>query len=180
MNYLSTNTPCGCRRFAALLAALAFVSLSYAGFVRAAEPSSQDRESSGVQVWINPGVYSYHFDRNAGYRNDNVGLGAEVMVARDHGFMAGSFINSDRERSRYAAYEWRPLHGTIDKVGVGGGIAFSAFDGYPRYHSGGWFVAPLPVLSFEGRYLGLNLSAVPTIKDRLHGALMFQLKLRVW
>lgn len=178
MKYLSTNVPYDCRRLVSSLAAL--VLLSCTCLARAADVSSQDRESSGVQVWINPGVYSYHFNRNAGYRNDNVGFGAEVLVARDHGFMAGSFINSDRERSHFAAYEWRPLHGAIDTVGVGGGIAFAAFDGYPRYHSGGWFLAPLPVVSFEGRYLGLNVSAVPTIKDRLHGALMFQLKLRVW
>jgi len=178
MKCMFTNAPCGRTRLAALLAALVLLSCNC--LARAADVSAQDRESQRVQVWINPGVYSYHFDRNAGYRNDNIGFGAEVLFTRDHGAMAGSFINSDRERSRYAAYEWRPLHGTLAGVGAGGGIAFAAFDGYPRYHSGGWFLAPLPVVSFEGRYLGLNVSAVPTIKDRLHGALMFQLKLRVW
>ena len=53
------------------------------------------------QVWLNPGFMSRHFNRDKGYREDNPGLGAEVVINPDHTLLAGSFINSDRARSRY-------------------------------------------------------------------------------
>ena len=55
-----------------------------------------------------------------------------------------------------------------------------AFDGYPNMRDGGWFVGAMPVLSVEGKWLGANFTIVPTIKDRIEGAVAVQLKLRVW
>ena len=52
------------------------------------------------QVWLNPGVFSHHFDRSGNFREDNIGLGAEVLLAPDHGLMAGTFINSAPTGSR--------------------------------------------------------------------------------
>ena len=52
------------------------------------------------QVWVNPGIYSYHFDRSKNYRDNNIGVGAEVLITKNHGVMAGTFINSDRARSQ--------------------------------------------------------------------------------
>lgn len=135
---------------------------------------------SWPQVWINPGIYSQHFDSGKGLRNNNIGFGAEVMLTNDHVLMAGSFINSNRARTHFAAYEWRPLHWKIYGADVGAGIALGAFDGYPNYRNGGWFVAPLPLLSIEGRYLGANIGLIPTVKNRFDGALAIQVKLRVW
>ena len=132
------------------------------------------------QVWLNPGIYSYHFDTSKDLRNDNVGFGVEVALTRDHELLAGTYINSNDQRTHYAAYQWRPLHREIAGLDVGGGILVGAFDGYPNYHDGGWFVAPLPVLSIEGRWLGANITVIPTVKDRFDGALSIQLKLRVW
>jgi hypothetical protein len=135
------------------------------------------------QVWINPGLYSYHFDRSANYRENNIGFGAEALLSADHGVMAGTFINSDRARSRYAAYQWRPLHWQpFESVGVGvsGGLLLSVIDGYPRMRDGGWFVAPLPLLVVEGKRLGANFTIVPNYGNRLHGAVSVQIKLRVW
>ena len=131
------------------------------------------------QVWLNPGVLSHHFQRDRNLREDNAGFGAEVVLAREHAIMAGTFINSERERSRYAGYLWRALHWQLSGVDVNAGIAVAAFDGYPRMRDGGWFAVPLPLLSIEGRYLGANLTVVPTIGDRLHGAIAVQFKLRV-
>jgi hypothetical protein len=34
------------------------------------------------------------------------------------------------------------------------------------------------VVALEGRQLGLNVSFVPTVQDKLHGAISFQLKYR--
>ena len=132
------------------------------------------------QVWVNPGFFSWHFDRSLDLREDNWGVGVEAAFAPDHAAMAGNFINSDGDRSRYAAYLWRPLHWQPYGVDVHVGIALGVFDGYQRVNSGGWFVAPLPLLAIEGRYLGLNLTIVPTIDDKVNGAIVIQLKLRVW
>jgi hypothetical protein len=132
------------------------------------------------QVWFNPGIYSLHFDRDKDLRDDNIGLGVEFVMAPEHAVSAGTFINSNRERSRYVAYAWRPLRWELRGVDVALGVVASAFEGYPNYRDGGWFLAPLPLLAIEGRRLGVNLSVIPTIRDRLDGAIAIQLKLRVW
>jgi hypothetical protein len=89
-------------------------------------------------------------------------------------------MNSRDERSYYAAYEWRPLHWQPGGTHVSAGIAIAAIDGYPTYRDGGWFLALLPLLSIEGRRIGINFSIIPTIKDRIDGAVAVQIKLRVW
>lgn len=132
------------------------------------------------QVWLNPGFFSWHFNRSLDLREDNWGFGVEVAFAPDHAAMAGNFINSENDRSNYAAYLWRPLHWRPYGIDVHAGIAVGAFDGYQRVNNGGWFVAPLPLLAVEGRYLGLNLTVVPTIEDKVNGAIVIQIKLRVW
>jgi len=159
-----------------LLSGLLYLLGAASGGVGAAEPPT----ASSPQVWINPGIYSYHFDRSQNFRENNIGVGAEVLLKEDHVLMAGTFINSDRARSHYGAYQWRPLHWQISGVNVSAGAAVGAFDGYPRYHNGGWFVAALPVLAIEGGRIGVNLFVIPTISDRLSGALAIQVKLRVW
>ena len=133
-----------------------------------------------AQLWLNPGSYSHHFDRDKDLRADNTGLGAELTLTEDHALTAGSFINSDRRRSHYGAYFWRPLHWQPAGIKVHAGVAVGAFDGYPRYRDGGWFPAALPVLAIEGERAGVNLFFVPTIANRLNGALSVQVKIRVW
>ena len=137
-------------------------------------------EESGLQVWLNPGIYSYHFDTSKGLRNNNIGFGAEVILADDHELMAGSFINSNDARTHFAAYEWRPLHWQFTDFKVSAGIVLGAFDGYPNYRNGAWFVAPLPLLSIEGKRFGANIGLIPTIANRFDGAIAIQVKLRVW
>jgi len=148
-------------------------------FAATAQADATSNESM-PQVWLNPGIYSQHFDSSKGLRNNNIGFGAEVLLADDHELMAGSFINSNRARTHYAAYEWRPLHWQFTGFNLSAGIAVGAFDGYPNYHDGGWFVAPLPLLSIEGKTFGANIGLIPTIKNRFDGAIAVQVKLRVW
>ncbi len=137
-------------------------------------------EQTFPQVWLNPGIYSYHFDSSKGLRNDNVGFGAEVRLANDHALMAGTFINSNRQRSQYASYQWRPLHWQWAGLDIGAAIAVGGFDGYPNYRNGAWFLAPLPMLTIEGKTFGANLSLIPTVANRFDGALAIQVKMRVW
>lgn len=169
LNTIFHLASCRCG-FAAIIAVFAAVGM----------PSLAMSAESSPQVWVTPGIYSWHFDRSKDLRDNNVGLGAEVALTDDHIVMGGTFINSNRARSHYAAYEWRPLHWQPAGLKVSAGMVIGAFDGYPNYRDGGWFVAPLPMLSVEGRYLGVNLGIIPTIKNRMDGALAIQIKLRVW
>jgi hypothetical protein len=132
------------------------------------------------QVWLSPGMYSWHFDRSKDLRDPNPGFGVEVAVTREHVVMAGTYLNSNDARSHYAAYAWRPLHWRFGSLDAGAGIAVAAIDGYPNYKEGGWFVAPLPLVFLESRYVGVNLSIVPTLSNRVDGAFTVQFKLRVW
>ena len=137
-------------------------------------------EESFPQVWLNPGIYSQHFDSSKGLRNNNIGLGAEVRLASDHALMAGTFINSNRQRSHYATYQWRPLHWQWAGLNLGAGVAVGGFDGYPNYRNGAWFLAPLPMLAIEGKTFGANISIIPTVANRFDGAIAIQVKMRVW
>jgi hypothetical protein len=133
-----------------------------------------------TEVWLNPGFFSYHFDRDLDLREDNWGVGAEVSPAPDHVLMAGKFINSENRQSRYLGYQWRPLNRQFGALIAGAGIAIAALDGYPRVRDGGWYGALLPIVSLESGRVGLNLTAVPTIEGRVHGAIAVQIKIRVW
>jgi len=134
-------------------------------------------ESFATQVWLNPGMYSHHFRRDQDYREDNYGLGVEVLIAPQHGFLAGSYINSNRERSRYAGYEWRPLQWQPAGINVSGGLVLVMIDGYSNTHNGNWFPAVFPSLSAEYGIFGASLNFIP---NRNGSALALQLKLRVW
>lgn len=131
-------------------------------------------------VWLNPGFYSYHFEQDVDLRENNIGFGAEIELSRNHVLTAGTFLNSDDERTRYGGYEWRPLHWQPAKTDVSFGLVIAALDGYPGVRDGDWFAAVLPIVSVQWKRLGFNLVAVPTIEDRLHGSVAIQVKLRVW
>lgn len=139
-----------------------------------------DAGERGYSLWLSPGIYSRHFERGKNLREDNVGPGLEAAFGSDHVLMAGSFANSNRTRSRYAGYQWRPLHWQPAGLRMSLGIAAGAFDGYPNYRGGAWFAAALPVLAVQGERFGVNVFAVPTIARRLDGAIAVQVKLRVW
>jgi hypothetical protein len=141
------------------------------------QPASDQRS---VQLWLNPGSFSYHFDRDKDLSGKNFGVGAEMVLSEDHVLAAGTFNNSNRKQSHYGAYYWRPLHWQPAGINVHAGVAVGAFDGYPNYRNGGWFPAALPMLTLEWERLGANIFFVPTIKDRTDGALSIQFKLRVW
>jgi hypothetical protein len=132
----------------------------------------------GTQVWLNPGFFSHHLKRDQDYRQDNYGFGAEVFVAPRHGFLAGSFINSNRERSRYGGYHWRPWHWRPAGVNLSAGFVFGLVDGYSNTNHGDWFPVVLPVLSAEYGHFGANLSFIPHPSNG--AALALQFKLRVW
>lgn len=126
------------------------------------------------QVWINPGFYSLHFDRNKGLEDFNPGIGIEWPIDKTFSLTAGTFRNSDRERSNYAGLYVMPF----EFYGVKLGAVVGGFDGYPKTNNGGWFAALIPTAAIEGKHWGLNIAIIPSIKNRLYGAISFQLKYR--
>lgn len=139
------------------------------------EPTQTIETKKALTLWINPGFYSAHFDTDKGLRNSNPGFGVEAVINEDWSATAGGFTNSDDARSNYLGAYYQPWHIASWKFGAVGG----AFNGYPKAFNGGWFPALLPVATWEGERFGLNIALVPPLKDRLYGAVSFQLKLRV-
>ena len=132
-------------------------------------------EESISKVWVNAGFYSAHFDSDKGLRNANPGLGFEYSLDNEWRLTAGRFINSDNANSNYLGAYYQPWQVGDFKVGVVSGF----FKGYPKAFNGGWFPALLPVVSWESGQVGLNVALVPPLKDRLYGAVSFQLKFRL-
>ncbi len=137
-------------------------------------PGAASAQSEPGRLWLNPGFYSYHFDRDKGLEDKNPGLGVEWTIDSTYSLTAGIFHNSDRERSRYLGVYVMPF----EFHGVKLGAVVGGFDGYPNYRNGGWFPALIPTAAIEGRNWGLNIAVIPSYKDRLYGALTFQLKYR--
>ena len=126
------------------------------------------------QVWINPGFYSLHFDRNKGLEDFNPGIGIEWPIDKTFSLTAGAFRNSDRDRSNYIGLYVMPF----EFHGVKLGAVVGGFNGYQMSNNGGWFPALIPTAAIEGRHWGLNIAIIPSIRDKLYGALSFQLKYR--
>lgn len=126
------------------------------------------------QVWINPGFYSLHFDRNKGLEDFNPGIGIEWPIDKTFSATAGRFRNSDREYSNYIGLYVMPF----EFHGVKLGAVVGGFDGYQMTNNGGWFPALIPTAAIEGRHWGLNIAIIPSIKNKLYGAISFQLKYR--
>ena len=126
------------------------------------------------RLWLNAGFYSAHFDTDKGLRNANPGLGLEYRLNDAWSATAGRFTNSDSATSSYIGAYYQPW--TV--AGVKLGAVAGAFNGYPKAFNGGWFPALLPVATWEQGQWGLNVALVPPLKDRLYGAVSFQLKFR--
>ena len=131
-------------------------------------------EFDAKRLWVNAGFYSAHFDKDLGLRNANPGLGFEYRIDDNWRATAGHFINSDNANSNYVGAYYQPW----TFAGVKLGVVAGAFNGYPKAFNGGWFPAVLPVATFESGHWGLNVALVPALKDRLYGAVSFQVKFR--
>lgn len=127
------------------------------------------------ELWLNPGFYSWHFDRDKDLNNGNYGFGAEYRFSTVASATAGRFYNSNRHYSNYVGLYYQPF--AIGPVRVG--VVAGGFNGYPKMHEGGWFATVIPMLSYEYGRFGLNVAIVPSYKDKLNGAMAFQLKFKL-
>ena len=128
------------------------------------------------ELWLNPGFYSYHFQKNKGLSNSNFGLGAEYRYSTVSSVTLGVLGNSDHQTSHYVGWYWRPLGLGHARLGAVVGI----IDGYPKMLDGGWFLAAIPTVSIDYKNVGANLMIVSGYKDKLLGSISLQLKLRVF
>jgi hypothetical protein len=126
------------------------------------------------ELWLNVGGFSRHFERQAGHNENNVGLGLEYRTSDELSFMAGSYRNSVRKNTTYAAVNWQPLLMGSFKLGAAVGL----MNGYPAMNRGGTFFAALPMATYEGRRFGVNLGLIPSMKD-VDGAVILQFKVRL-
>ena len=127
------------------------------------------------QLWVNAGMLSYHYEHDKHLNGVNPGLGIEYQFSTTNAITTGIFYNSDREYSRYVGIYWHPV--TFGPVRMG--MVAGAFDGYPKTNHGGWFPAVIPVAAVESKKIGVNIFLIPPIKDRLYGAISFQLKYKL-
>ena len=127
------------------------------------------------ELWVNPGFYSYHFQRDRHFDDTNPGLGVEYRFSTVASITAGRFHNSDRQMSSYAGVYYQPW--AIGPLRLGAVVG--GFNGYPKMRDGGWFLAAIPVVSVEYQRVGVNFAIVPTYKERLHGAFSVQLKFKL-
>lgn len=128
------------------------------------------------ELWLNPGFYSYHFQKDKGLNNSNFGLGGEYRYSTASSVTLGIFDNSDRQTSRYVGWYWRPFESGPFRFGA----VVGAMDGYPNMLNGGWFIVVIPTASIQYGNIGANLMFVPSYKDRLYGAISLQLKFRAF
>ena len=115
-------------------------------FINLIEPSAKN------ELWLNPGMVTYHFQTDQNLNGGNWGAGAEYRFSSVSSLTAGRFYNSNNAYSNYA------------------GI----------YYHGGWFPAAIPALTWEGDWVGANVFIIPTIGDRVHGGISLQLKFKVF
>jgi hypothetical protein len=139
-------------------------------WVRIVEPEVKN------ELWVNPGMYSYHFQKDQNLNNNNWGIGLEYRFNTVASLTVGNFKNSDNGHSSYAGIYYQPIAIGPVKLGVVAG----GFNGYQSTNNGGWFPAVLPALTIEEGRFGVNVFFIPTVGDKVHGAISFQLKVKLY
>ena len=128
------------------------------------------------ELWLNPGLYSYHFDRNQDFNSFNYGFGVEYRFSSIASVTAGTYRNSYYNTSNYIGAYWQPI--ALGPINMG--FVLGGFNGYSNTNNGGWFPAVLPAFTIEGKRIGLNLLVIPTVADRISGSLSLQLKFKAF
>ena len=148
-------------------------------FASAQESTSWVRvieQEAKKEVWVNPGMYSYHFQKDQNLNNNNWGIGLEYRFNTVASATVGNFKNSDNGHSSYVGIYYQPISIGPLKLGVVAG----GFNGYQSTNNGGWFPAVLPTLTIEEGRFGVNVFFIPTVGDKVHGAISFQLKVKLY
>jgi hypothetical protein len=128
------------------------------------------------ELWINPGLVSYHFDQKKDFNAVNYGIGAEYKFSSTASLTAGQYHNSYHNLTHYIGAFWQPV-----RVGpVQMGLVIGGFNGYTNTNNGGWFPALMPAFSMESQWIGLNILVIPSIQNHIAGSVAFQVKFKVF
>jgi hypothetical protein len=147
-----------------------------AALIACANACAQDDAAKRSELWLDTGFATYHFQSDKNLNGRNPGIGVEYKFSESSALTAGRFYNSDRQHSNYAGMYYQPWNvGPVRLGAVVGG-----FNGYPKMREGGWFLALIPVATFEYKRVGVNIAVIPTYKERLHGGISMQLKFKLW
>ncbi|MDD2915203.1 MAG: hypothetical protein PHP70_07785 [Gallionella sp.] len=159
-----------------MLVCIGMVSISATSAAETFGPFAIVESTPISEIWINAGFYSYHFQKDKGFNNQNWGLGGEYRYSTANSIVVGSSHNSVRRTSHYVGWHWHPLAlGPVHFGVVAGGV-----NGYPGANNGGWFPIVLPAASFEYKSVGANLIVIPYVKDVAYGALSLQIKVKLY
>jgi hypothetical protein len=156
--------------------AVTFCALSAPAKTQASEYFSIAKHETQSELWLNPGMLSYHFDRDRSFNSRNVGFGAEYRYSSVASVTLGTYRNSYYESSNYIGAYWQPIQLGLFKFGAVAGV----FNGYSKTNDGGWFPALIPALTYEGELFGVNLLMVPSIPDKVAGSLSVQFKFKAF
>jgi len=168
-----------------ITAGICWIALTFTQAVSGAAAQTQSsgavadplKESNKFQeIWLNAGFYSYHFDHSQNLNNNNIGLGLEYRYSTTSALTVGSYYNSDRKDSLYAAMVWEPI--SLGDVRIGGLVG--VLNGYHRANNGGWIPMILPAASYEYKNIGVNLTIIPPYKDLIYGSISLQLKFKMF
>lgn len=139
-----------------------------------AEPAITPPAAQPTEIWINLGGFSRHIGSDRRYNENNLGFGIEWRRWPELAVMAGVYDNSVGKSSQYAALNWQPWQFGQVKLGAAVGL----LNGYPAMNRGSTFFAAIPMATIEGRRFGVNIGAIPSIRN-VQGAVLVQFKVRI-
>lgn len=159
------------------LSKIAFIGLASISFTSSADTFSIIESKPISELWLNPGMYSYHLKNDKKMNDNNYGIGAEYRYSTVSAVTVGVFNNSYRQTSHYLGWYWQPLSLGPFRVGA----VIGAMNGYTKERNGNWFFIGIPTANIEYERIGAaaSLMYVPShAKDG--GAITLQLRFRVF
>lgn len=107
-------------------------------------------------LWVTSGLRSWHTNESYWhYRQNNDGIGLSYEMPHEISIVAGTYMNSDNNRTNYFGAIYNPLDFFGAQLGILGGF----FSGYT---SAKFPAAVIPMASYEYKSVGINLFWVPS------------------
>ncbi len=130
----------------------------FAGLVRALSIIFLCKSALAVDdsLWVTTGLRSWHTQEAYWhYRQNNDGIGLSYEMPHEIDIVAGTYMNSDNNRSNYFGAIYEP----VDFFGIHLGILGGFFSGYTSAR----LATPLiPMASYKYKRAGINLFWVPS------------------
>lgn len=129
-----------------------------------------------ADVYAEFGGVSHHFDRDAGYRERNPGLGIRWQANDEWGVAALRYRNSLNRDSTAITARWTPIQFAGARIGVVGGVV----NGYGA-NGGGFVPVVVPTAAWQIGPVELGVIGWPSIEKRgVGGGVALSVSLRIW